>query len=328
MKTLILIPLSGGKDSQASMLWAIEKYGIENCQTAFCDVKWEAPETYEHIKYLVKKSGITHNTLTSKKYDGMVDLAVKKGRFPSSTARFCTEELKVKPMIDFVLSQKRNVIIVDGVRADESEKRAKKQPECRFFKYYFEPYQTNSMIIEQFEIKPPITLKQKNKLQKAIDRLALGKEDPKFYTYRKKDVFKWCETYGDDLIRPFFYATGDEVINYSLNRDYLINDRYFQGYKRVGCKVCIMEDIPGLTMTIQNDPQTVNEIIEAEIIAESSFMPPDKIPKRYHSKQTAEGKTYGTFADVKRYILDKNATIDMFKNDPVFRCKSHYSICE
>ena len=52
-KVLVLIPLSGGKDSQGALLWAIEKYGLKYCQTAFCDVKWEADETYKHIDYLV-----------------------------------------------------------------------------------------------------------------------------------------------------------------------------------------------------------------------------------------------------------------------------------
>ncbi len=328
MGVLILIPLSGGKDSQASMLWAIEKYDIKNCQTAFCDVKWEAPETYKHIDYLIKKSGITHNVLKSTKYDGMVDLAIKKGRFPSTTARFCTQELKVFPMIDFVLSLETNVIIVDGIRADESESRSKKNPQCRFFKYYFEPYQTNSMIVERFNKKPPTTHKQKVKFKKAIDRLKLGKEDPKFYTYRKKEVFKWCEKYGDDLIRPFFNSSGNDVINFSLNKGFDINPKYFQGYKRVGCKICVMENIPGLTNTILNDPLTVSEIIEAEQIADSSFLPPDKIPKRYHSKKTKEGKSYATFEDVVRYISDKNVTADMFEDDPVFKCKSVYAICE
>ncbi len=328
MNTTILIPLSGGKDSQASMLWAIEKYGIKNCQTAFCDVRWEARETYKHIDYLVKKSGIKHNVLTSSKYDGMVDLAIKKGRFPSSTARFCTEELKVKPMIDFILTLKQNVIVIDGVRADESAKRAKKLPQCRFFKYYFEPHTTNTMIVEKFKIKEPVTHKQKLKYQKAKERLAIGKEDAKCYTYRKKEIFEWCKNYSDDLIRPFFYNTGNDVINYSLNRGYFINERYFMGYERVGCKICIMENIPGLTRTVLNDKETVNEIIESEIKAESSFLPPNKIPKRYHSKKTEKGKTYATFVDVQRYVLDKNATLDMFKDEPIFKCKSVYSICE
>lgn len=328
MLVKIIIPLSGGKDSQASMLWAIEKYGLEKVETVFCDVKWEADETYEHIQYLVKKSGVKHRVLSSSKYDGMLDLAVKRGRFPSSTARFCTQELKVFPMIDYILSLDHHIMVIDGVRASESEDRAKEQPECRFFKYYFEPYETNTMIVERFTEKPPTTHKQKLKFKKAKDRLELGKDDPKYYTYRKKDVFKWCDNYADDLIRPFFYNSANDVIYFSLNRNYLINPRYFKGYERVGCKVCIMESIPGLTITILNDQKVVNEIIEAEKIADSSFLPPDKIPKRYHSKKTKEGKTYATFVDVQRYILEKNATGDMFEDDPIFKCKSIYAICE
>jgi PP-loop superfamily ATP-utilizing enzyme len=80
-KVLVITPLSGGKDSQGAAIWAKEKYGEENVVTAFCDVKWEAEETYKHIDYLVKKLGMKHYVLTSKKYDGMVDLAIKKKGF-------------------------------------------------------------------------------------------------------------------------------------------------------------------------------------------------------------------------------------------------------
>jgi len=327
-KTLVLIPLSGGKDSQGAMLWAIEKYGLHYCETAFCDVKWEADETYRHIDYLVKKTGVKHNVLSSKKYDGMVDLAIKKKRFPSTTVRFCTEELKIKPMIDFILDLKQNIIVIDGVRADESESRSKKSPECRYFKYYFEPYQTNSMIVEKFTLKPPVTHKQKLQLIKAQNRLALGKEDAKYFTYRKKEVFEWCKNYADDLIRPFFFSTADETISYSLNRGYDINPRYYRGYSRVGCDPCIMEGIEEIGIMVMNDQKALDKVKMAELKAKSSFFPPDKIPKRYHSKKTDKGKTYGTVHDVERYIRDKNATMDAFKDEPLFKCKSFYNICE
>ena len=328
-KVLVLIPLSGGKDSQGALLWAIEKYGLEYCQTAFCDVKWEADETYKHIDYLVEKTGIKHNVLTSKKYDGMVDLAKKKGRFPSTTARFCTEELKIYPMIDFILTLNQHIIVIDGVRADESESRSKKNPECRYFKYYFEPYKTNSMIVEKFKLKPPVTHKQKLQLIKAENRLALGKEDAKYFTYRKKEVFEWCKNYADDLIRPFFYSTADEIISYSLNRGYEINPRYFRGYSRVGCDPCIMEGINEISIMVMTDQTALNKVKQAEKDADSSFFPPDKIPKRYHSQKTKEGKTYATVEDVERYIKDKNATGNFFENDKEFnRCKSFYNICE
>jgi 3'-phosphoadenosine 5'-phosphosulfate sulfotransferase (PAPS reductase)/FAD synthetase len=310
------------------LLWSIEKYGLKNVVSAFCDVKWEAEETYKHIDYLVEKTGIKHHVLTSKKYDGMIDLAKKRKRFPSTTARFCTEELKIYPMIDFILTLKQHIIVVDGVRADESESRSKKNPECRYFKYYFEPYKSNSLTIEKYNLKPPVTHKQKSELKKAQDRLAIGKEDNKFFTYRKKEVFEWCKNYSDDLIRPFFFATADEVISYSLNRGYEINPRYFRGYSRVGCDPCIMEGINEIGIMVMNDPTALNKVKQAEIEANSSFFPPDKIPKRYHSKKAVNGKTYPTVDDVERYIKDKNATMDAFKDEPLFKCKSFYNICE
>ncbi len=325
---LVITPLSGGKDSQGALLWSIEKYGLDSVVSAFCDVKWEAEETYKHIDYLVAKTGVKHHVLTSKKYDGMIDLAIKKKRFPSTTARFCTEELKIYPMIDFILTLKQHIIFIDGVRADESENRSKKSPECRYFKYYFEPYKTNSMIVEKFTIKPPITHAQKKQFKKAQDRLALGKEDPKFFNYRKKEVLKWCETYADDLIRPFFYATADEIISYSLNRGYDINPRYFRGYSRVGCDPCIMEGINEIAIMVMTDQTELDKVKSAEKEVNSSFFPPDKIPKRYHSQKTDKGKTYGTIYDVEKYILDKNATLDAFVDEPLFKCKSFYNICE
>lgn len=325
----IIVPISGGKDSQAALLWAIEKYGKANITGVFCDVKWEAQATYLHIEYLVKKSGISFKILSSSKYDGMIDLAVKKGRFPSSTARFCTEELKVKPMIDYILTLNESILFIDGIRADESEKRSKMLPDCRYFKYYFEPHTTNSIIIENFKkLKKKPSLVQKKKYEKAVQRLALDKEDPKYFIYRKKEVFEWCSKYDDSLIRPHFYIDADAVIYFSLNRGFNINPRYFKGYSRIGCDPCIMEGIDEFSITVETDPETIDKIENAEIEADSSFFPPDKVPKRYHSRKTKEGKTYPTIKDVVRYIRDRKATGDMFKDEPLFKCKSIYNICE
>ncbi|MGV0925482.1 phosphoadenosine phosphosulfate reductase domain-containing protein [Empedobacter tilapiae] len=325
----ILAPISGGKDSQAAALWAKEKYGTKNLIYVFCDVKWEAPETYEHIDYFVEKSKVEFKILSSKKYDGMVDLAKKRGRFPSTTARFCTEELKIYPMVDYILSLNESIIIVDGIRADESEKRSKMQPECRYFKYYFEPYITNSLIVENFKnLKKKPSHVQIKKYEKAKERLAKGKEDPKYFTYRKEEVFEWCKKYDDSLIRSVFYMTGDEVIYFSLNRGYKINPRYYMGYSRVGCDPCVMEGINEIAITVKKSPQTMGKVRNAEIVSNSSFFPPDKIPKRYHSKRDKNGKSYPVVDDVIRYVNDKNATLDMFENEPLFRCKSVYNICE
>lgn len=327
---IVIAPVSGGKDSQGALLWAKEKYG--NVLPVFCDVKWEALETYKHIAYLIDKAGVDLKVLSSEKYDGMMDLAIKKKRFPSTKARFCTVELKVVPMVDFILSLESHIIFVDGIRADESERRSKMLPECRYFKYYFEPYRTNEMIVEELSLKEKLTASQKRDLKKAKDRLELGFNDEKFFTYRKEDVFEWCKKYDDSLVRPFFYATAEEVISFSLERGYEINPRYMRGYSRVGCDPCVMEGIEEIEVSYDEDPTYLDRLHEKEIEAGTSFFPPDKIPKRYHSKTDKNGKTYPTALDVKRYIIDRKATKRsrgrMFDDDPIFKCKSVYNICE
>jgi 3'-phosphoadenosine 5'-phosphosulfate sulfotransferase (PAPS reductase)/FAD synthetase len=325
----IIVPFSGGKDSQATLIYACEKYGVEKVTAVFCDTKWEHEITYKHIDYVVEKLGVTYINLVSKKYNGMVDLAVKRKRFPATKSKFCTTELKVIPMIDYILDQKEHLLILQGIRADESESRSKMDTQCRYFKYYFEPYQTNTMIVESFSKNKKLSLVQKKKLEKAIARLAIGKEDKKFHTYRKKEVFEWCKNYADDIFRPFFNATADEVLSYSLNREININPLYFKGFSRVGCFPCIMCAQNEIDLIIKNHPETIEKIQSAEKIVNHTFFAPDKVPVRYQSKVTEKGKKYTTIDDVVKYRNDKNSTLDLFEFDEeVNGCKSVYSICE
>lgn len=63
--------------------------------------------------------------------NAFLDMSMIHGRFPSSRVRFCTEDLKLKPMMAVKQPYLREgVSIVEwiGVRADESPARAKKQP--------------------------------------------------------------------------------------------------------------------------------------------------------------------------------------------------------
>ena len=94
----ILVSFSGGKDSQACLIQAFKQYGGGNLIAVFCDTGWEHPDTYKHVNDVCLQMGVRLITLKSK-YD-FVSLAVHKKRFPSTNARFCTSELKMKPMID------------------------------------------------------------------------------------------------------------------------------------------------------------------------------------------------------------------------------------
>ena len=116
----VIITCSGGKDSVAALIW-IKNNGYKNCDIVFCDTNWEAEITYSYLKYLEQKTDTSFRFLKSKKFDGLIDLARKKSRFPSSQRRFCTSELKSIPMIDYILDEVQDdFMVVQGIRAAET----------------------------------------------------------------------------------------------------------------------------------------------------------------------------------------------------------------
>ena len=184
----IIVTFSGGKDSLASLLWTRENIA-KDFTTVFCDTGWEHPLTYKYIDEIRRKLGLNLVTLRSKKYEGMVDLSARKKRWPSSQRRFCTSELKTIPMIDYLLDEvKDDFIVIQGIRAAESASRAQMQTQCTYFKYYTHPY--------------------------GMDKN--GK--PKYHTYRRREILSFVKQHADDVLRPVFDWSGQQVIDYILSK--------------------------------------------------------------------------------------------------------------
>ncbi|MCA9396578.1 MAG: phosphoadenosine phosphosulfate reductase family protein [Candidatus Omnitrophica bacterium] len=161
MKTQHIINVSGGKDSTACYLLALKK-GID-FRAVFADTGNEHEYTYEFLEYLPKVTGgpvveivradfskqirKKRETVRDKwKKDGVpkaqikralellqptgnpfLDMCLWKGRFPSTKARFCTEELKVFPLtfqVFFPALKNGRVLSWQGVRAEESRSRS------------------------------------------------------------------------------------------------------------------------------------------------------------------------------------------------------------
>lgn len=323
----VLVFFSGGKDSQASLIWAVKEYGLKYVEAVFCDTGWEHPLTLDHIKSVTDQMGVKLVTLRSKKYDGFIDLAKKKKRFPSTNARFCTEELKSKPTIDYVLEQQEHLIVVEGIRKNESISRSKMDKQCTYFKFYFEPYITNSMIVEMYSQMPKLNAIQLKKLRKAKDRLGIGKEDAKFYTYRKKDVLNWCNEYNADKVRPVFEWTAEEVINDIRDNIQTPNHLYYQGFSRVGCFPCIMWRHREVKLIIDNFPEKWESLKNIEKEIGHTFFPPSFIPQKFHTGRTENGKSYCTAEDVEKYLTGEDATLDIFEEETP-SCMSVYGLCE
>lgn len=158
-----LVSLSGGKDSTATLLLALELHGKENVLAAFADTGNEHPDTYEYVRYLHRTLGIAiqwlKRDLTPEWWarvayvrdfwpgkgvpqrvvdrvlqfmqsgptgNPFLDLCIIKGRFPSRRAQFCTKWLKTEPLTEYameLIEHFGNVWSWQGIRLDESHSR-------------------------------------------------------------------------------------------------------------------------------------------------------------------------------------------------------------
>ena len=123
---MIIIPVSGGKDSQACLKLALEVNDKNNVIGLFCDTKFEHPETYSHIEKMKEIYGVEIIKINS---GSVYEQVIKHKRFPGGGARFCTEELKIWPSKRFYkeFAEKNGSFEVwYGMRGNESSERSKR----------------------------------------------------------------------------------------------------------------------------------------------------------------------------------------------------------
>ncbi|MND99993.1 hypothetical protein D3C80_923890 [compost metagenome] len=141
-KELKVVSVSGGKDSTALYCLCVEYYG-NDFLPIFADTGNEHPVTINYVRNLHLMAGgpevvIVKSDFTKQlqrkgiKPTGIpfLDLMLWKGRAPSTKAQFCTEWVKLWA-IKCYLEEHRpydDYVMFIGIRAGESEKRAKRQP--------------------------------------------------------------------------------------------------------------------------------------------------------------------------------------------------------
>lgn len=226
------VGVSGGKDSQALLLWTVKESGLplESIRATFCNTHNEDEVPYEHVRKLghwAEENGVPGGIawlepdIEAWKADPVVQqalkehpeldnqafflLALKKRRFPSRKAQFCTDHLKIRPTGKWVRQMQEaghTLTMLSGVRADESFERSK-----------------------------------------------LPERDPPHMT-------KW----GAEVWRPLLKWTIEDV--YAISKKYGIelNPLYALGARRVGCFPCINCAKREVRLVAKNRPEKIDAI--------------------------------------------------------------------
>lgn len=288
----IIVQFSGGKDSQACLIWAVKRYGREKVEALFCDTGWEHPITYQHVKDICKQMGIKLIVLKSNKYKDFQDMCKKQKYFPSGLRRTCTSWMKVFPMVDWVLEQDESMIIIQGIRAKESKKRSTMAQECSYFGDYFGD-------------------KEKN-------------------LYKKTKVREWCKTHDASVLRPVFGWTAQDVIDYILENGQQPNELYKRGASRVGCFPCVMSRLSEVKAMMKDEDMRKRLInLEKEVSNEKGefvgFFGKGYIPKRFCKNE----KGIPTVEEVINYVNKDDLNESLFQDEEEISCMSlFHGLCE
>jgi 3'-phosphoadenosine 5'-phosphosulfate sulfotransferase (PAPS reductase)/FAD synthetase len=308
---IAVVSVSGGKDSTATALLALDRFGRDRCRFVFADTGHESPLTLEYlfgafqddfgVRVETVKADFTADMERKRRYIAekwpgkgvpadvcaraiavlhptgvpFLDLCMMKGRFPSRMAQFCTQELKRRPldarMLD-LMAAGQTPESWQGIRRDESRNRAD-----------------------------------------ALDREFSAEG-------------WWIE-------RPIAAWTANEVVKFIRSRGVRLNPLYSLGMRRVGCMPCINVAKDELHEIAKRFPAEVERVAEWERLVGSASKRGRSTLLHHagadggddeHAFQHSNIRTMVEWAKTSR----GGVQYDLLKSVPAPLCSSSYGLCE
>jgi len=249
--------ISGGKDGQA-MTVSLAKWGFNIEALVHADlgrIEWK--ESLQHCQDMAFSYGIPLEVVKRKDKRDMVDhwknrmfklLGTGKPFWSSKAQRYCTADMKRDPINRFFNSTKNNFIIsCEGIRADESCDRAKKQP-----------------------------LSMRPKMCSTYYRGMTVEEAIANYNPKKKLVLTWFPIFNFTTADVWNSVIGTEGENHLkfAREEYQstgvvpswwpFHPAYVYGNERVSCMFCVLGSLNDLKNGAKHNPELLDELIEME----------------------------------------------------------------
>lgn len=112
-----ILGISGGKDSTALAVLMRQEHPELPMEYFFCDTHKELAETYEYLERIEARLGIKITRLSPDRgFDHWLE--VYGGVLPSPQVRWCTKQMKIKPLEEFIGEDE--AVSYVGIRADEN----------------------------------------------------------------------------------------------------------------------------------------------------------------------------------------------------------------
>lgn len=307
---LVVVSISGGKDSTATAILAIEQFGVDRCRCVFADTGNEHEATLEYVyDYLPTVFGsvvtvradfsreiANKRTYVATMWPGkgvpdeiveralsvlhptgvpFLDLCLWKGRFPSRNAQFCTQHLKRLPLDAHLLGCMAEGYDVEswrGIRRDESARR--------------------------------------------------------YHTPERERVAE-----GYEIVHPIAAWSAQATIDFVRARGIKLNPLYSQGMHRVGCMPCINCCKGELLEISKRFPQHIEKIREWERLV---CLAAKRGWTTFFTDGLRDGETNAAFFE--RMRIDARVhwaatsrggrQLDALRMAPPAACSSVYGLCE
>lgn len=132
-----IIPVSGGKDSQAVLRWAVENHPKEQLVAVHQFTGYDHPATIEHLRYMEDRYGVKIEFTKHERFNDIFEFIKHDKHFPHGSSRGCTRTLKQRPFKFWLRSEGLlDSHIYMGMRSDESASRGSRygelSPEDKF----------------------------------------------------------------------------------------------------------------------------------------------------------------------------------------------------